>query len=99
VQVSTTEVTSPVARAFGDLPDLERELGSGAEGVSSLVHRGRAGVRRLTAERDLVAFHPERSQHDTQRQVECLQHRALLDVELEIGGCAVEAAARRERAV
>ena len=41
-------------------------------------------MRGLAAERDLVAFYAERAENDAERQVERLEHGALLDVELEI---------------
>ena len=43
-------------------------------------------MRGLAAEGDLVPFHAEGAEHDAEREVQRLEHRALLDVELEIGG-------------
>ena len=48
------------------------------------------GVRGLAAERDLVALDAERAEHDAERQVHRLEHRALLDVQLEVGRRALE---------
>ena len=114
--VSTTDVTmpglqttppdvqtapSPTSRR--DRPDLERELRRAGERVAALVHRRRAGVRRLAAPRDEVALDAERAEHDAERQVERLEHRALLDVQLEIRGrvrraaCAPRARGRGRR--
>ena len=110
--VSTTDVTMPgfvttlpiVQTApppvrLRDLADLELELRGAGERVAALVHRRRAGVRRLAAEGDLVALDAERAEHDAERQAERLEHRALLDVQLEVGGGVLELAARLERVV
>src|SRR5439155_6578131 len=78
------------ADALRDLADLELELRSAGERVAALVHRRRAGVRGLAAERDLVALDAEGAEDDAERQVERLQHRALLDVELEVRRRAVD---------
>ena len=110
--VSTTDVTMPgrvtqlpivhtappPVRA-GDLADLERELRGGGEGVAPLVHRRRAGVRGLPAERDLVPLDPEGPEDDPERQAEGLEHRPLLDVELEIGAGGLELLPGVERPV
>ena len=89
----------PLPGPLGDLADREFELGCARERVAPLVHRRRAGVRRLAAERHLVALDAERAEHDSERQVHRLEHRPLLDVELEVGGRALELAARVERRV
>ena len=78
-----------------DRPDLERELRRAGERVAPLVHRRRAGVRRLAAPRDLVALDAERPEHDAEREVHRLEHRPLLDVQLEIRGGVLELRARR----
>ena len=109
--VSTTEVTIPglqttpplvqhraVADPRGDLAQLERELGGAGERVAPLVHRRRAGVRRLAAPGDPVALDAERAEHRAERQVQRLEHRPLLDVQLEVGGRVLELRARLERA-
>ena len=47
----------------------------------------------LAAKRDLVALDTEGAEDDAERQIHALQHRALLDVELEIGRSVLELAA------
>src|SRR5688572_22756553 len=42
-------------------------------------------MRGLARPRDAGALDAERAEHDAERQVERLEHRALLDVELEVG--------------
>ena len=54
-------------------------------------------MRRLAAPRDARALDAERAEHDAERQVERLEHRALLDVQLEVGA-RVSRAARAPRA-
>ena len=88
-----------VADARGDLAQLERELGRTGERVAPLVHRRRAGVRGLAAPGDPVALDAERAEHRAERQVQRLEHRPLLDVELEVGGRVLELRARLERPV
>ena len=88
-----------VARLAGDVADRERELRGARERVAALVHRRRAGVGRLPRPRDAPALDAERAEHDAERQVERLEHRALLDVELEVGGGALELGVRVECAV
>ena len=109
--VSTTEVTIPglqttpprradgaVAGPLRDLAELERELRGAGERVAALVHRRRAGVRGLAAPGDPVALDAERAEHDAEREVQRLEHRALLDVQLEVGGRVLELrSARRAR--
>ena len=87
------------AGASGDLANLERELRRAGERVAALVHRRRAGVSRLTVPGDPVALDSERSEDDAEREPERLEHRPLLDVELEVGGRRVELRARVERRV
>ena len=82
-----------------DRADLEREPRRARERVAALVHRRRAGVRRLTAERDARALDAERAEHDAQRQIHRLEHRPLLDVQLEVGGRGLELTPRVECAV
>ena len=79
--------------------DVERQLRGAGERVAALVHRRRAGVRRLAAPRDARALDAERAEHDAERQIHRLEHRALLDVQLEVGAGAFELRARLERAV
>ena len=73
-----------------DLADLERELRRAGERVAPLVHRRRAGVRRLARPGDPPALDPVGAEHGPEREVHRLEHRALLDVELEVGGGALE---------
>ena len=54
---------------------------------------------RLASEGHLVPLDAERSQHDSQRKLERLQHRPLLDVQLEVGRGVLELAPRLERSV
>ena len=102
--VSTTDVTMPglhttpprrahraLAHLRRDRPDLERELRRAGERVAPLVHRRRAGVRRLALPRDLVALDAERAEHDAERQIQRLEHRAP-------ARCAARDRRRRSRA-
>ena len=56
-------------------------------------------MRGLAAPGDPVALDAERAEHGAERQVHRLEHRPLLDVQLEIGGRALQLRARVERAV
>ena len=56
-------------------------------------------MRRLAAPRDPVALDAERPEHDAEREAERLEHRPLLDVQLEVGGRVLELRPRLERAV
>ena len=53
----------------------------------------------LPLPRDLVALDAERAEHDAERKVHGLEHRALLDVKLEIGGGVFELRTGLGRAV
>ena len=86
-------------RSLGDVPNLERELGGAGERIAPRVHRRRAGVRGLAGPGDVVALDAERAQHDADRQIQRLEHRALLDVQLEVGGGVLQLRARVDRAV
>jgi hypothetical protein len=79
-----------VAGPLRDLADLERELGGRRECVAASVHRRRARVRGLAPEGDLMAFDAEGTEDDSERKVHRLEHRPLLDVQLEIGGRVLE---------
>src|SRR6266508_370369 len=81
-----------------DLTDLELEPRSAGERVAAGVHRRRPCMSGLTAEGDLVALDPEGAEDDTERQVERLEHRPLLDVQLDVGGRVLELLPRLERA-
>src|SRR5204863_329158 len=59
----------------------------------------RAGVRGLAPEGDLVALNAEGPEDDAERQAHRLEHRPLLDVQLEVGGRALELTPRLRRAV
>src|SRR4029450_12299212 len=63
-----------------DLAELQRELGGSGERVPTLIHRRRAGVRRLAAPRDAVAFDPVSPKYRAQRQIDRLEHRPLAGV-------------------
>ena len=70
----------------GDRADFEGEFCGGGEGVAALVHGRRARVRRLSVEGDRVAFDAFGAEDDAEGQSEPFKHRALLNVQLEIGG-------------
>ena len=67
-----------------DLADRQRGLGGGEEGVLPQVHRGGAGVGRAPGEDRDAALDPERPEHGRGRLLLALEHRALLDVQLEV---------------
>ena len=73
-----------------DPADVERELRGAGERVAPLVHRRRAGVRGLARPGDPVALDAEGAEHDAEREVHRLEHRPLLDVQLEVGGRVLE---------
>ena len=77
----------------------EREARGGQEGVAPVRHRGRAGVRRLAAEDHAVALDADGAEHRSDRQTEALEHRPLLDVQLEVGAHVAESAPAVARAV
>jgi hypothetical protein len=56
-------------------------------------------VRGLAAPDDPVPLDAERAEDDTERQLQRLEHRSLLDVQLEVGGCVRELRPRIERGV
>ncbi len=62
--------------------------------VAPQLHRRRAGVRRLAGEHRHVALDAERAEHGRRRLVAALEHRALLDVQLEVGARAAQLRAR-----
>ena len=61
----------------------EHELGRVDERVVAGVHRRRAGVVGAAREDDLAARRPGDRGHDPERLADALEHRALLDVQLE----------------
>src|SRR5215218_7825446 len=88
-----------VADLARDVADVERELRGAGERVAAPVHRRRPGVRGLAAPRDPRALDAERPEHHPERQVQRLEHRPLLDVQLEVRPSVLELRARLERAV
>ena len=56
-------------------------------------------MRRLPDEADPVALDADGAKHRAQRQIHGLEHRALLDMQLQIGGGALESPRRRADAV
>ncbi len=75
-----------VSRSLGDAADLQSELRCSRERITPRFHGRRTSVRCLAAPRDAVALDAEGPENDSERQVERLEHRALLDVQLEVGG-------------
>jgi len=63
------------------------------------VHRGRAGVVGLPGDGELLPRDALHARDRSDGDALGLEHRPLLDVQLEIGGCRVELAARFERSV
>ena len=63
----------------------EREARCREERVAPVGHRRRAGVGGLPAEDHAVALDADRAEHRPDRQAEALEHRPLLDVQLEVG--------------
>src|SRR5215218_2214732 len=88
-----------VADLARDVADVERELRGAGERVAAPVHRRRPGVRGLAAPGDPRALDAERAEHHPERQVQRLEHRPLLDVQLEVRASVLELRARLERAV
>ena len=83
-----------------DLADVERELRGAGERVAALVHRRRAGVRRLAAPGERASARRRTCPSTTPSgQVHRLEHRPLLDVQLEVRRGVRELRARAERAV
>jgi hypothetical protein len=83
----------------GVVAEGQRAAGGGQEGVAAHVHRRRSGVRVQAGEAHGVALDAEGAEHGAERLVDRLEHRALLDVQLEVGGGAFELVAGVERAV
>src|SRR6266508_6174756 len=82
-----------------DLADLELETRSARQRVPPLVHRRRARVRGLPAERHLVALDSEGAEHDAEGEIHRLEDGTLLDVELEVRDGAFELGTSLERGV
>ncbi len=75
--------TPPCAPA---MPSTASAVAAAARaGVAAHVHGGRSRVRGLTAEREAVSLHPGRSAHRGHGHALPVEHRALLDVQLQVG--------------
>ena len=95
---STTLVTMPgfvsagadranaAVAAFGDAINFRAHFCRGEKSVFAAVHRRAAGMRGLAVKSDRVPLDTKRAEHRAERQIEIEQHRALLDVQFEIGG-------------
>ena len=97
-----TVIAPTVARlraSRGGLADGEDEAGAGDEGVPPGVHREAAALHRLAADPHGVAHDPGGAGDDAHREAVALEHRALLDVQLEVGDGGLEPGARRGRRV
>ena len=77
----------------------EREARRGEKGIAPVGHGRRAGVRRLAAEDHAVALDADRAEHGSDGHAEALEHRPLLDVQLEIGAHVAQPALGCRRAV
>ena len=84
-----------VGRAGGDRFDREHALGRGRERVAAQCHRHGARVAGDAGHLDVEAIAAVDRRHDADRQPRRLEHRSLLDVELDVG----EHVARGERGV
>jgi hypothetical protein len=87
------------AVAPGDLLDGQRGGGGGQAGVAAQVHRCGAGVGGLAGEAEAVALVADRPAHRGDGDALGLQHRALLDVELQVGAQPLAASLRLADAV
>ena len=70
---------------LSDDVDLLRQPGRRQQRVAAHVHGRGARVGRLTAKGEAVALDAVGAQHRAQRQLQALQHRPLLDVQLDVG--------------
>ena len=82
-----------------DLAQLEREARGREERVAPLVDRRRPGVRGLPVEDDAVTLDADGAEHRADGETLALEHRALLDVQLEVGADVLEPRAGLVRAV
>ena len=82
-----------------DLSNRQRCLGGGGKAVSAHRHRRGPGMRRLAGEDADVALDAAGSQHGGRGLAAALQHRSLLDVQLEVGARAPQPGARLARAL
>ena len=80
-----------------DLAALERGLRRGEKRVAPHRDRRRSGMRRLSGEADHVALDAEGAEHDAGGLLHRLEHRPLLDVQLEIRAARRSASARPAR--
>ena len=77
---------SSARRCSRRLFDCRDEFGGSGEGIAAQVHRLRAGVPGLAGELQPEPILADDRRHDAQRQIQRFEHRALLDVGLEIAG-------------
>ena len=82
-----------------DVADRERGLRGGHEGVVPHRHRRCARVGGLAGEHRQVTLHAEGPEHGRRRLALALEHRALLDVALDVGAGAAQLGARLAGAV
>src|SRR5688572_1468799 len=76
--------------ALCDLVDFRAHLCCGEERIAAAVHGRAARVRRLPVERDRMPLDAKRTQHSAKWQIQVQQHGALLDVQLQVGGCILQ---------
>ena len=74
-----------VGLGAGAALDHQRHLGGGGEGVAAERHRRRAGVARMPVHPDLEPRRAVDRGDDADRQAFGLQHRPLLDMDLDEG--------------
>jgi hypothetical protein len=82
-----------VVAGGGVVAERERAARRRQERVTAQVHRAGPRVRVRAGEAHDVALHAERAQHRAEREVELLEHRPLLDVELQVGDRVAQARA------
>ena len=82
----TVPIVATPPRSIARLARGEAEAPGGEERVVAQVHRRAAGVAGLAGERDRVALDAEAADHRRGGLARLLQARALLDVQLEVGG-------------
>src|SRR5829696_8227671 len=82
--VHGTDSAAHVVPSRRVVPKLDGRAGRRDKGVPAHVHRRRAGVGVLPRKAHCVPLDPERPEHHSQRQVHALQHRTLLDVQLQV---------------
>ena len=82
----TVPIVATPPRSIADSRAARPKRAGGQERVVAQVHRRRARVAGLAGERDRVALDAEAADHGRGGLARLLQPRALLDVQLEIGG-------------